>query len=154
MLIPDSKDMKILEMLKTDSKLTTQQISKKTLIPVTTVHNRIKRMERSGIIKKYSVVLDHKKLGKGVMAFILLTVSYVLPSGKKVSQTELAKTIGSLPQVEETHIVTGGTDIIIKVRVQDIDALNQFVISDLRSIEGVENTQTIITLSSSEDLGF
>lgn len=146
----DHKDLKILEMLEKDAKLTSQQISKKTLIPPTTVHNRIRKMEREGIIRGYTVRLDHKKLGKGIMAFILLTVTYILPTGKKISQLDLARAINSLPEVEETHIVTGGMDIILKIRVKDMDELNNFVITDLRRIDGVENTQTIITLSSME----
>ena len=48
----DEKDEKILKLLKENSKLTTQQISKKTLIPITTIHNRIKKLEKEGIIKK------------------------------------------------------------------------------------------------------
>ncbi|MBI4020650.1 MAG: Lrp/AsnC family transcriptional regulator [Candidatus Aenigmarchaeota archaeon] len=144
----DEKDRKILELLRQNAKLTTQQISKKTLIPITTVHNRIKKMESTGIIKGYTVLVDHKKLGKDVLAFILLAVSYVLPSGKKISQADLAKAIGRMPEVEEVHIVTGGTDIIIKIRVKDMDELNTFVITRLRNLEGVENTQTIIALST------
>ena len=146
----DKKDLQILDLLKVDAKLTTQQISKKTLIPITTVHNRIKKLEKQGVIKGYTVVLDHKKLGKGVTAFVLMTVSYILPSGKKVSQSELAKEISKMQHVEETYIVTGGTDIILKVRVRDIDELNKFITSDLRGLDGVVNTQTIITLSTPE----
>lgn len=146
----DKKDLQILEMLGHNAKLTSQQISKKTLIPITTIHNRIKKMEREGIIKGYTVRIDHKKLGKGVLAFVLITVSYLLPDGKKISQSELAKTISRIPPVEETHIVTGGTDIIVKVRVKDMDELNKFIIDDLRILDGVENTQTIITLSTPE----
>ena len=147
----DQKDMKILELLQTNAKLTSQQISKKTLIPITTIHNRIKKMEKNGIIKGYTIKLNHKKLGKGVLAFVLITVIYVLPDGRRISQPELAKTIAALPAVEETHIVTGGADIIIKVRVEDVEELNRFIINELRNLEGVENTQTIITLSSPDE---
>ena len=134
--------------MKKNAKLTSQEISKKTLIPVTTIHNRIKKLEKEGIVRGYTVVVDHKKLGLGILAFVLITVIYILPTGKKISEIELAKTLSKMPLVEETYIVTGGTDIIIKIRVKDIDELNQFVITDLRSIEGVDNTQTIIALSS------
>lgn len=144
----DAKDLKILELLRHDAKMTFQQISRKTQIPVTTVHNRIKRMEASGVIKGYTVQLDHKKLGKNITAFVLITVTYLLPGGRKISQLDLARAIMALPAVEETHIVTGGTDIITKVRVKDMDELNKFVIDDLRRLDGVENTQTIIVLST------
>ncbi len=146
----DSKDMKILGFLSDNAKLTSQQISRKTLIPITTVHNRIKKLEKRGVIKGYTTVLDHKKLGKGILAFILVTVSYITSSGKRISQAELAKKIRSFPCVEEIHIVTGGADLIMKARVSDMEELNDFVINELRNIDGVENTQTIISLSSPE----
>ncbi|MBI4175931.1 MAG: Lrp/AsnC family transcriptional regulator [Candidatus Aenigmarchaeota archaeon] len=144
----DEKDMEILGLLKENSKLTTQQVSKKTLIPITTVHNRIKKMENLGVIKGYALNIDHKKLGKNITAIVLLTVSYMLPDGRKISQTELAKEIRKHPGVEEVNIVTGGSDIILKVRVESVEKLNDFIISDLREIGGVDKTQTMIVLSS------
>jgi DNA-binding Lrp family transcriptional regulator len=78
----DKKDLQILELLKRDSKLTTSKIAKKTLIPTTTIHNRIKKLEKSGIIKNYTLNLDWKKLGKNITAFILVSVIYQLPTGE------------------------------------------------------------------------
>ena len=72
----DNKDLKILEVLKVNSRLSTQKIAKKTLIPITTVHNRMKKLEKEGIIKGYTVILDYKKLGKPILSFILISVVY------------------------------------------------------------------------------
>ena len=71
----DEKDLKIISLLKENAKLSMQQIAKKTLIPITTVHNRIKKLEKSGIIKGYTINLDDKKL-QSISAFILVTVDY------------------------------------------------------------------------------
>ncbi|MBI4020370.1 MAG: Lrp/AsnC family transcriptional regulator [Candidatus Aenigmarchaeota archaeon] len=144
----DEKDVSILGLLRENSKLTTQQISKRTLIPVTTVHNRIKRLEKLGVIKGYTVDIDHKKLGKDITAIILMTVSYVLPDGRKVSQIELAKEVRRNPAVEDVCIVTGGSDIVLTVRVDNVEQLNDFIIKYLRGIDGVDKTQTMIVLSS------
>ena len=57
----DEKDEQILQILLINSKLSTHQISKKTGIPITTVHNRIKKLTKKGIIKGYTIVIDHKK---------------------------------------------------------------------------------------------
>ena len=57
----DDKDEQILQILKENSKLSTHQISKKTRIPITTVHNRIKKLKKEEIIKKYSIIIDKKK---------------------------------------------------------------------------------------------
>lgn len=144
----DEKDGKLLEILAKDCKMSTFEISKKTGMPVTTVHNRIKRLEAAGIITGYAAQIDKKKLGKNVVAYIMVTVSYHPSPGKTISQVELAKRLDNFDEVEETAIVAGGTDIVLKVRVGDIDALNRFVITKLRSIEGIENTQTLIALQT------
>ena len=116
-------------------------------MPITTVHNRIKKLEKEKIIKKYTILPDYKKLGKGILSYILVSVMYMLPNGEKISQENLAKEIKKLG-AEEVSIVTGGTDIIVKVRVKDVDELNEFVIKKLRSVDGVDKTQTLIVLNS------
>lgn len=143
----DDKDIKVLELLKENSKLKTSQMSKRLRMPITTVHNRIKKLEKLGIIKHYTIVPDHKKLGKDILSYILATVMYVLPSGERIYQEEIAQKVKALG-AEEVHIVTGGTDIIIKVLAKDVTELNDFVIKKLRSIEGIDKTQTLIVLES------
>lgn len=144
----DEKDMKILKLLKDNSKLTSKQISKKALIPITTVHNRIKKLEKSGIIKNYTVLLNDKKLGS-ISAYILVTVDYKLLKEKKLSQHELAKQLKEHEFVEQTSMVTGGSDIILRVRVKDITELDNFVTRYLRNVDGIERTQTMVILNES-----
>jgi len=88
-----------------------------------------------------------KKLGKPISAFIMASVVYTTPKGVKLEQEDIAKSLKRLEGVDEVYIVTGGTDIIIKVRVMDIDELNELVIKRMRSVEGVDKTQTMIVLS-------
>ena len=145
--IMDEKDEKILRLLKENSKLTTKQIAKKILIPITTIHNRIKKLEKEGIIKRYTVELDNKKIGKNVAAYVQITVDYRLLKEIKMSQHGLAKKLKQYEFVEEAAMVTGGTDIIIKVRVKDIDELDNFVTKILRNIDGIEKTQTMVILN-------
>lgn len=141
----DKKDERILELLQENSKLTTSQISKRTAIPITTVHNRIKKLEKLGIIKNYTLNLNYKRLGFDITAFILVTVTYTLPSGEKIKQENVAQAIKKIG-AEEVYIVTGGTDIIVKVRAHNVEELNDFVTKKLRSIEGIDKTQTMIVL--------
>jgi DNA-binding Lrp family transcriptional regulator len=143
----DEKDEKILKLLKDNSKLTSQQISKKTLIPITTVHNRIKNLRKKEIIKKYSIVVDNKKLGRVISAYVHISVDY--RSGKQ-SQIAMAKKLCSKEGVEEVSIVTGDYDMMVKVRVRDMDELNNFVVEYLRMMEGVERTQTSVILYEME----
>jgi len=139
----DDKDERILEVLKENSKLSTQQISKRVSIPITTVHNRMKKLKEEGVIKKYTVVLDPKKIGKPISSYILIRVDY---RNTKQSQHDMAKKLKSRDIVEEVAIVTGGTDMILKVRVRDMDELNDFVIKYLRMLDGIERTETLVIM--------
>jgi DNA-binding Lrp family transcriptional regulator len=143
----DKTDLRILEELSMNSKQTTSKLGKKLNIPITTIHNRIKKLEKEKIILSYGISLDYKKLGKPLTVFILLTVNYLLPNGRKTSEEEIAKKIKTL-NVEEVSIVTGSTDLIVKLRVTDIDQLNDFVGKKLRSIDGVDKAQTLMVLNT------
>lgn len=144
----DKKDLKILDVLKQNARLSSQQIAKKTLIPVTTVYNRIKKLEKLGIIKNYTVVVDHKKLGKELEAFILITVDYKLLKEKDLTQHEVAGKLSKHEFVEDVAMITGVSDIVVKVRVSNITELDNFVTKYLRNIDGIEKTQTSIVLST------
>lgn len=151
----DGKDMKILELLKLNAKLTTQQIAEKTLLPATTVHNRVKKLEKAGVIKNYTVVIDNRKLGKALSAYILMTIDYKflrekgkLEKSANRHEHELGRMLKSHPLVEEVNMVTGTHDMVIRVLAKDIDELNSFVTNYLINIEGIEKTQTMIILNS------
>jgi Lrp/AsnC family leucine-responsive transcriptional regulator len=68
----DDKDRKILLCLQEHGRWGVQKIAKETRIPITTVYHRMKSLEKEGIIKRYAVVLDHKKLGMPLAAYILV----------------------------------------------------------------------------------
>jgi len=144
----DKKDMQIFEELKGNGRLSTQKIAKLTRIPITTVHNRIKKLEKDGYIRQYTIIPDYKKMDKGLCSLILITVNYRPAPGMKLSQVEIAKKIKRLPGVEEVLIVAGGTDIVAKLRVKDVDELNKFIIDKLRNVEGVDRTTTMVVLDS------
>lgn len=143
----DKNDQKIIELLKENSKRPTQNIAQHTGLPLTTVHNRIKRLEQLGIIKGYTALVDDAQLGKGLTAYVLITVSSRTPAGIRVSQEDIAREIKGMG-AERVSIVTGGTDIVAVVHAQDILSLNEFIIKKLRNIDGVDKTQTMIVLSS------
>lgn len=146
----NKKDELILSLLQKNSKYSSREISGKTGIPITTVHNRIKRMEKEGMIKSYSVTLDKEKLGRPISAYVHITVTYNKSDGTKLSQEEIAGNICKMPEVEECAIVTGTTDIIIRVSATSVNDLHNFVINRLREIDGVQNTLTSIVLKNIE----
>lgn len=142
----DKKDMEILNVLKHHAKWTTHHISKKTLIPVTTVHNRIKKLEKMGIIKGYTAILDHKKLGKAISAFVFIDVSADNACKRSV---EILKGFEGLREVHEAYTITGEHDIVMRVSVEDTDKLEEFI-EKLDGIEGVQKARTFVILKGKE----
>lgn len=145
----DEKDLKIIELLRENSKLSTQQISKKTLIPVTTVHNRIRKMVSDGTIRKYTIALNHEKMGKFLPACILVNVEKNELKEKNYSYNDLARKIKNLPEVEYSCSVTGVFDLFIRVRVENVAKLNSFL-EKLRELKGIKKTQTGIILEEAD----
>lgn len=145
MVMVDAKDRKIIEELIKDSRQTTSKLSKKLNIPITTIHNRIKKLIRIGVIINYTLNLDHNLLGRPVPAYVGITINYNVP-GKKIHQTEVARQLKDIEGVYEVYILTGGSDILVKVLAKDISDLNDLVTEKLRNIDGVDKTQTSIIL--------
>ncbi|MBN2112161.1 Lrp/AsnC family transcriptional regulator [Candidatus Woesearchaeota archaeon] len=142
----DEKDEKIIKILKENAKLSTHEISKQTLIPITTVHNRIKKLEKEGFIKGYTLNLDYQKIGKPLAAYTLISLDYKCLKEAKVSQEQFAKKLRSYEEVEEACMVTGAFDMILKIRAKDIVSLDKFITGVLRGQKGIGTTQTLMVL--------
>jgi len=141
----DKRDVEILKLLQKNCRMTAKEMAKKIGSPITTVYAKIKRMEELGVIKQYKAILDSKKLDKGAAAFILTSFVY-RPGGreKPLSQRDVAKQIAAFPEVQEVHIITGGWDILIKVKADHVDTLGKFVMDKLRIVEGIDNTLSCV----------
>lgn len=141
----DQTDQKIITLLQENSKLSTRKLAKKTLIPITTIYNRIKKLEKAGIIKKYSIILDEKKLGKILTAYILMHYD-ISVWGKESTKKELKKQLLGLPGLEEIKYISGRYDILLKAKTTDMDELNNLILTKLRKIPGIGQTETIFVL--------
>ena len=135
------KDVKILDALQENARLGVKQVARKTGIPITTVFNRIKSLESKGIIKGYSLEIDKKKLGKEIEAYILINIAY----DSELHQDKFSLELKALPEVDECYVISGATNILVKVSTTDIDSLNDFIIHNLRK-RGVENITTYIII--------
>lgn len=140
----DKIDQKILEVLQDDSRLSSRKIAKKAGLPITTVYNRIKKLEQDGIIKKFSIVLDYEKLGLDVLAYILIKCD--LTYLRKKDTNPIINIVKKMPGVEEVNSVTGSTDLILKVRANSINQLMDVLINKIREIPGIQSTETILVL--------
>jgi DNA-binding Lrp family transcriptional regulator len=143
----DEKDKKILGILQENSNLSTYKISKKTLIPVTTVNNRIKKLKKIGVIKKFTIEIDKNKLGFKLAAYILINISLRELKEAKMTTKDIVRIIKKNPNIESVDNVTGDVDIILKIRAVDINEVNDYVVNTLGELKGVEKTKTALILT-------
>ncbi len=142
----DEKDKKIIEILQEHADYTTRQIAKKTLLPITTVHHRIKKLKAEKVIRKFTIELDPIKVEKSFVAYILISANLEQLKLKKKTQYDLAREIKKLSFIERVDIVSGGTDLIAIVRVKDVAEFDHVLLGKLQLIEGIEKTQSFIVI--------
>jgi len=136
--IIDEKDLAILETLRGDSSLSIQKIARKTGIPIATVHHRLKRLLSDGIIKRFTIVLDKAKLGKRLVAHVLIKAA------PKSDHIRLLEKLMRHDAVEDGSAITGPFDVMIKIRVADVEELDHFVLKFLRTFDEIATTESMI----------
>ncbi|MBR9679475.1 MAG: Lrp/AsnC family transcriptional regulator [Candidatus Altiarchaeota archaeon] len=138
----DDKDKKIIGHLMDNGRVKLAFISKKVGLPITTVHNRLKRLVSQGIIA-IRAEPDRKKLGYGLESYVLVNID---SSSKNIDQTKTAEKIAKIKGVIDVVIVTGSKDMILRISSKDIADLKETVLKHLRDIEGVASTETLVVL--------
>lgn len=136
----DETDVKVLKMLLSDARLSCRQIAKRIDVSVSTVLSRIRKMEQGGVIKGYSAVVDHEKLGYELTVVTEITVS----KGKLL---EMEKEIAKLPNVCCVYDVTGLTDAMVLAKFKSREELSGFTKS-LLAMPFVERTNTHLVLTT------
>jgi DNA-binding Lrp family transcriptional regulator len=142
----DDKDLKIIDVLKEHGDYTTRQVAKKTLLPATTIHNRIRALKNDGIIRKFTILLDNTMIDKTFASYILISVNLHLLKSKHKGQTDIIKELKRFYFVERADIVSGGTDIVALVRVKDVKEFDHVLLEKIQMIEGIEKTQSLIVI--------
>jgi len=135
----DEKDLKILEVLQENSRLSFRRLAKKTGYSVATVMSRIKKLEETGIIKKYTVEIDYSKLGLDFPVIIDVRVS-------KGKLFEVEEEIAKDPHVLAVYDITGDFDVAILAIFKTRKELDKFV-KELQKMKYVERTYTKLILN-------
>ncbi|TFF83745.1 Lrp/AsnC family transcriptional regulator [Candidatus Thorarchaeota archaeon] len=145
----DATDIQIMKELQKDGRATNAKISKRVGKGISTVHARVKALREHGYIEKFTTVLDPKRLDRGTLAFILVTVTYRVPGGSKViSQRDFCKDIAGHRLVQAVHVLSGEYDVLLKVRAKDIEEMNRFIVDFLRKKPAVDKTLTMFAMDT------
>jgi len=138
------KDLLLLEELQVHCRRSLKEIATEVGMPMSTVHEKIKRFEKMGVIKSYRALLNEKKVGLGVTAFIMACTEYI--KGERTFQRNIGERVSSLPYVLETHTLSGDWDLLIKVKCENVHELGKFVNERIRTIQGISKTVTMVSI--------
>ena len=137
----DEIDRRILALLQADCKTPLAKIGEKVGLSAPSVVERLRKLEGEGFVTGYHAHLDARKLGVDITAFIGVSIGH--PKGIAIFEGQLLQ----LPDVLECHHVTGSYTLLLKVKTRNTSSL-EALIRTLRSIEGVERTETSVVLST------
>ncbi len=137
----DGIDRQLLDELQSDCKRSLKEIGGSVGLSAPSVMERVRKLENAGIILGYHALLDARKVGLDISAFIGVSIS----NPQLLSAFE--EWVDSMPQVLECHHVTGSHTLLLKVKTQNTEDLEQ-LISRVRSMEGVASTETMVVLST------
>ena len=121
-------------------------IAKKMNAPLSTVHARMKKLEKGGVIRHYKGDVDWKMAGLPMISLVLINVDVNLLQSIKKTQEKLLKELLSLEYVKEGYIITGEADILVKVLARDSAHLKDILLGHLDAVKGVVKTKTIVVL--------
>jgi len=138
----DSKDLDILHLLQKNARITVKEISDKIHLSTTPVHERIKRMEASGVITQYATLVDHTKVRKGLMVICYVS----LQQHSKNAGVKFIKTINELNEVIECYSISGEFDFMLKVVCEDMNSYYDFHVNKLSQIENVGHVQSVFVM--------
>ncbi|WP_294221130.1 Lrp/AsnC family transcriptional regulator [uncultured Chryseobacterium sp.] len=140
----DEKDLSILRILQKDAKLSVRDIAARINLSPTPTHERIKRMEKLGIIREYTAVVDRKKVNKGMMVICMIALNV---HNKKTAGHFIAE-VSKLKEVVEFYNISGDFDFMLKILAPNMDEFHEFFVNTLSEIEGIGQTKSIFVMNS------
>jgi Lrp/AsnC family leucine-responsive transcriptional regulator len=141
----DATDLRILALLQDNAKMPQAEMAREVGLTAPSVNERIKKLERSGYIRGYVTLLDGRKLGLDVTAFVEVFIEH------PKHEAGFIEAASALDEVLECHHITGEFSLLLKVRVADMGAFRRLLIEKLNTIEGVRQTRTLIVLATSKE---
>lgn len=140
----DDIDKKILSVLQNDAQITNVELAKRIGISPPATLDRVKRLEKNGVIKKYVALVDPDKISKGI--FAIVSVSLEVHQLSAIDQ--FTKQIKKLDEVLECYHVAGEEDFILKIAVGSIEDYEKFILQKLTKLQGVSKINTKFVLST------
>src|SRR6478736_5869647 len=141
----DNIDLKILEILRDDAKKPYTEVAKKVNVSQGTVHVRMGKMEEAGIIDRTTLKINYGKLGFDITAFIGIYLE------KSALYEQVLSRLKEIPEIINIHYTTGNYSMFVKIYCRDTNHLKEVLHEKMQQVEGIERTETMISLEESLD---
>jgi DNA-binding Lrp family transcriptional regulator len=138
----DKNDLAILKLMQVNARITVKEISEKIHLSTTPVHERIKRLEQTGVIKQYVTLVDYNKVNRSLMVICYVS----LKEHSKTAGVKFIKNINELDEVIECYSISGEFDFMLKVLCQDMNAYYDFHVNKLSQQENMGNVQSVFVM--------
>jgi Lrp/AsnC family transcriptional regulator, leucine-responsive regulatory protein len=141
-LMLDKTDLSILRLLQQNARMTVKEIAEKVHLSTTPVHERIKWLEQSGVIKQYTAIVNHAMVKKGLMVIVYVS----LKAHSKTAGAKFIKHIHELDEVTECYNISGEFDFMLKVVAENMDDYYNFHVNKLSQSENIGNVQSVFVM--------
>lgn len=141
-ILLDEKDLAILRVLQQNARATVKEISDKVLLSTTPVHERIKRLEETGVIRQYATLVDHSKVKKGLMVICYVS----LRQHDKNAGGKFIRSILAMHEVIECYNISGEFDFMLKVVSENMDDYYDFHVNKLSQAENIGHVQSVFVM--------
>ena len=144
----DDFDLALLRALASDARQSQRALGRRIEMSAPAVADRLARLERAGVVRGYRVDIDWAALGYPVVVYVAVT------AGPGMDLSEIIKAIRALPEAEDMSVVTGGLDLLVRLRVRDHAHLRELLLTEVFTIDGVQRTETFLSLADIEPANF
>ncbi|HSQ61269.1 MAG TPA: Lrp/AsnC family transcriptional regulator [Acidobacteriota bacterium] len=141
----DVIDRQILNLLQENAKMPQAVVAKRVGLTAPSVNERIRKLERAGYIRGYVAVLDARKLGHDITAFVEIFVEH------PKFEESFIEAVSAFDEVLECHHITGEFSLLLKVRVPDMTAFRRLLIEKINLLQGVRQTRTVMVLATAKE---
>jgi DNA-binding Lrp family transcriptional regulator len=140
----DKTDLKILQILQENSKITNLELSKRIGLSPAPTLERVKKLEQFGVIESYHASINSQAIGLNVKTFALVSLAW----NKENALNNFLSKIRAIKEITECYIITGEADFLIKIVCKDIPNYEKLLFKTLSQIEEIERLKTLMTLST------
>ncbi|MCT7375284.1 Lrp/AsnC family transcriptional regulator [Chelativorans salis] len=140
----DRIDRNILSALSQDGRLSMAELARRVGLSKTPVLARLKRLEKTGVIRGYAAIVDRERMGEGHVAFVQVTLS----DTRSAALEAFNRAVMAVPEIDQCHMIAASFDYLLKVRTKDIQTYRRVLGEKISGLPHVSHTSTFVAMET------